>query len=73
MNIHPHPNPFPPKFYLTTGPALLLAHWYFSKKKSAPQNIDAIARLEHLYRLMKLGAITEEEFNVMKEKLKEQL
>lgn len=71
MTIHPQPTPFPPYFHLITGPEILLAHCFLEKRQNAAKVNDALTSLEHLYRLLKMGAITQEGFDVMKEKLKE--
>ena len=65
--------PNPPFSFLVTGPALLFSYRFLEKRRAAAKSSDALSRLEHLYRLLKMGAITEEEFRTMKEKLKEQL
>ena len=64
------------KRYLTTVPPGV---WWLSdkltahhKKKQAKQDADAIFNIERLYRLKERGAISEEEFHELKEKLKKQ-
>ena len=73
MKICPNPTPYPHYFYLITGPAILISHWLLKKQKGAVTSNDMLFQMEHLYRLLKMGAITEEEFRAMKEKLKEQI
>ena len=63
--------------FLTTIPAIT---WWLSNKiekrrlkKRARIGVDAIDNLERLYRLKDRGAISEEDFNELKEKLKKQI
>ena len=63
--------------FLTTVPTIT---WWLSdkieerrRKKRAKNGADAIDNLERLYRLKERGAISEEDFNELKEKLKEQI
>jgi len=63
--------------FLTTVPAIT---WWLSdkieerrRKKRARNGVDAIDNLERLYRLKERGAISEEDFNELKEKLKKQI
>ena len=62
---------------LTTIPVF---SWWLSdkiekrqRKKRAKCGSDAIDNLERLYRLKERGAISEEDFHELKEKLKEQI
>ena len=43
------------------------------KKKKDTKNTDALDNIEKLYELKKTGAISEEDFNELKERLKEQI
>ena len=63
--------------FLTTVPAIT---WWLSdkiekrrRKKRARNGVDAIDNLERLYRLKERGAISEEDFQELKEKLKKQI
>lgn len=60
--------------FLTTVPAIT---WWLSdkieecrRKKLAKTGADAIGNLERLYRLKERGAISEDDFQELKEKLK---
>ena len=62
---------------LTTVPAIC---WWISdkienhkRKKRAKYGVDAIDNIERLYRLKKRGAISEEDFQELKEKMKNQI
>lgn len=63
--------------YLTTVP---LSAWWITdkiwerqKKKRATHDADVIDNLERLYRLKDRGAISEKDYEEIKEKLKEQI
>ena len=63
--------------YLTTVPAIC---WWISnkiekhrRKKCAITENDAIDNIERLYRLKERGAISEKDFEELKEKLKNQI
>ena len=63
--------------FLSTVPALA---WWLSdkienhkRKKRAKYGVDAIDNIERLYRLKERGAITEQDFQELKEKLKNQI
>ena len=63
--------------FLSTVPALT---WWLSdkienhkRKKRAKYGVDAIDNIERLYRLKEHGAITEQDFQELKEKLKNQI
>lgn len=63
--------------FLTTVPVFT---WWLSDKieehrrrKRAKYGVDAIDNLEHLHRLKERGAITEEDFQELKEKLKKHI
>ena len=63
--------------YLTSVPVWC---WWFSdkvedhrRKKRAKHGADAIDNLERLHRLKERGAISEEDFQELKEKLKQQI
>ena len=63
--------------FLTTVPVIT---WWLSdkieerrRKKRARNGVDAIDNLERLYRLKERGAISEEDFQELKEKLKKQI
>ena len=45
-------------------------HW---RKKLAKYGVDAIDNIDRLYRLKERGAITEQDFQELKEKLKNQI
>ena len=62
--------------YLTTAPAIC---WWISdkiekhqRKKRAKYGVDAIDNIERLYRLKERGAISEDGFQELKEKLNNQ-
>ncbi|MBR2043545.1 MAG: hypothetical protein IJ946_04325 [Clostridia bacterium] len=63
--------------FLSTVPAL--TRWLSDKienhkrKKRAKYGVDAIDNIERLYRLKERGAITEQDFQELKEKLKNQI
>lgn len=63
--------------FLSTVP--VLAWWLSDKlenrkrKKRAKYGVDAIDNIERLYRLKERGAISEEDFQQLKEKLKNQI
>lgn len=63
--------------FLTTVP--VFAWWLSDKieeryrKKRARTGVDAIDNLERLYRLKKRGAISEDDFQELKEKLKKEI
>lgn len=63
--------------FRTTVPVIT---WWLSdkieerrRKKRARNGVDAIDNLERLYRLKERGAISEEDFQELKEKLKKQI
>ena len=63
--------------FLSTVPTLA---WWLSdkienhkRKKRAKYGVDAIDNIERLYRLKERGAISEEDFQELKEKLKNQI
>lgn len=63
--------------FLTTVPALT---WWLAeklekrrRKKHAKYGVDAIDNIERLYQLKKQGIISEEDFQELKEKLKNQI
>ena len=63
--------------FLSTVPTLT---WWLSdkienhkRKKRAKYGVDAIDNIERLYRLKEHGAITEQDFQELKEKLKNQI
>ena len=63
--------------FLTTVPVIT---WWLSdkieerrRKKRARHGVDAIDNLERLHRLKERGAISEEDFQELKEKLKKQI
>lgn len=63
--------------FLTTVPVIT---WWLSdkieehrRKKRARNGVDAIDNLERLHRLKERGAISEEDFQELKEKLKKQI
>lgn len=63
--------------FLTTVPGIT---WWLSdkieerrRKRRARNGVDAIDNLERLYRLKEHGAINEEDFQELKEKLKKQI
>lgn len=63
--------------FLSTVPTLA---WWLSdkienhkRKKRAKYGVDAIDNIERLYRLKERGAITEQDFQELKEKLKNQI
>lgn len=63
--------------FLTTVPAIT---WWLSdkieehrRKKRARNGVDAIDNLERLYRRKERGAISEDDFQELKEKLKKQI
>lgn len=63
--------------FLTTVPAIT---WWLSdkieerrRKKRAKNGADTIDNLERLYRLKERGAISEDDFQELKEKLKKQI
>ena len=63
--------------FLSTVPTLA---WWLSdkienhkRKKRAKYGVDAIDNIERLYRLKEHGAITEQDFQELKEKLKNQI
>ena len=63
--------------FLSTVPTLT---WWLSdkikkhkRKKRAKYGVDAIDNIERLYRLKERGAISEDDFQELKEKLKNQI
>ena len=62
---------------LTTVP--VFAWWAYDRiekafnKKKEKENTNTLDNLEKLYNLKKSGAISEEDYNELKEKLKEQI
>ena len=63
--------------FLTTVPAIT---WWLSDKieehrlkKRARYGVDAIDNLERLYRLKERGAISEDDFQELKDKIKKQI
>ena len=63
--------------FLTTAP--VFAWWAYDRiekaidKKKATGNANTLDNLEKLYSLKKSGAISEEDYKELKEKLKEQI
>ena len=62
--------------FLTTVPAIT---WWLSdkikerrRKKSTRHGVDVIDNIERLYKLKKRGAISDKDFQELKEKLKQQ-
>lgn len=63
--------------FLSTVPAIT---WWLSdkienhqRKKRVKHGVDAIDNIERLYRLKERGAISEEDFQELKEKLKKEI